>query len=222
MKVTDETLSAFLDNELTEAEMESVRKQLTADPALAHRLAELALVDAKMQTHYSAIDDHRTQGNVVTIPWWRRMRGHTGKAIAAAVIAGLVLTQWLALPSNDAPAWSDVVKALDSQPSGVVYQIGDLASVMPRLTFRSQADQWCRQYRLETTESASEQIACRSDGGTWEQIARVEARPLPGTDTYQTASGGSVLDETLDRMMAGSPIGPDAERALLQHQWGSR
>lgn len=241
MKVTDETLSAFLDNELTEAEMASVRTQLAADPALAHRLAELALVDAELQTHYSAIDDHPMpeavtrmleaehsedgaprHANVVTIPWWRRMRGHTGKAIAAAVVAGVALTQWLVLPSNDAPAWSEVVSALDSQPSGVVYQIGDHASVMPRLTFRSQADQWCRQYRLETTETASEQIACRSDEGTWEQIARIDAQPLPGADTYQTASGGSGLDETLDRMMAGSPIGPDAERALLQHQWGSR
>ncbi|MEP1215972.1 MAG: hypothetical protein ABJM11_15945 [Marinobacter sp.] len=241
MKVTDKTLSAFLDNELTEAERESVRKRLAADPALAHRLAELALGDAQLQTHDSAIDDHpmrvaRTgmletehskdgpskQGNVVTIPWWHRLRGHAGKTIAAAVIAGVALTQWLALPSSDGPAWSEVANALDRQPSGVVYQIGETASVIPRLTFRSQRDQWCRQYRLETTESASEQIACRSGGGTWEQVARAEALPLPGPDSYQPASGGSVLDETLDGMMAGSPIGPDAERALLQHQWGER
>lgn len=241
MKMTDETLSAFLDNELTDAEMEMVRQQLMADPALAERLAELASVDAELQAHYSAIDDRpmpaavtrmleaehsqdgaSNQDNVVTFPWWRRLKGNAGKAVAAAVIAGVALTQWLALPSNEAPAWSEVVTALDSQPSGVIYQIGERASVMPRLTFRSQDGQWCRQYRLETTESASEQIACRSDGGTWDQIARVESRPLPGTDTYQTASGGSVLDETLDRVMAGSPIGTEAERALLQHQWGDR
>lgn len=157
-----------------------------------------------------------------TDPWWLRMRGHAGKAVAAAVIAGVALTQWLAIPSNESLAWAEVANALDRQPSGVIYQIGETSSVMSRVTFRSHADQWCRQYRLETTESASEQIACRSHGGTWEQIARVEAPPLPDPDTYQTASGERMLDQTLGRMMAGSPIGPDAERALLQHQWADR
>lgn len=157
-----------------------------------------------------------------TDPWWRRMRGHAGKAVVAAVIVGVALTQWLALPSREGLAWSEVANALDRQPSGAIYQLGEGASVVPRLTFRSQADQWCRQYRLQTTESASEQIACRSDGGTWEQIAQVEAPPMAGPDTYQTASGGNMLEQTLDRMMAGSPIGPDAERALLQHQWAER
>ncbi|MDX1457595.1 MAG: hypothetical protein R3276_08390 [Marinobacter sp.] len=241
MTITDETLSAFLDNELTDVEMETVRRQLAADPALADRLAELASVDAELQSHYGAIDDRpmpaavtrmleaeprrdstNKQDKVVPFPWWRRMRGHAGQAVAAAVIAGVALTLWLTPPAEEGPAWSEVVNALDSQPSGVVYQIDDHVLMMPRLTFRSQSDRWCRQYRLETTKSASEQIACRSDGGIWEQIARVEAPPLPGPDTYQTASGGSVLDQTLDQMMAGSPIGPDAERALLQHQWADR
>ena len=46
MKMTDETLSAFLDNELTDAEMEAVRDQIEKDPTLADRLAEMASVDA--------------------------------------------------------------------------------------------------------------------------------------------------------------------------------
>ncbi|MDK8462510.1 hypothetical protein [Marinobacter sp. SS13-12] len=241
MNITDETLSAFLDNELAEAEMEAVRDQLEADPSLADRLAGLAAVDAELQSHYGSIDDRPmpesvtrmlaaetsddadpAQDNVVTFPWWRRMRGHTGKAVAAAVIAGVALTQWLTLPSNGETAWPAVVSVLDSQPSGEVYQLDNHASLTPRLTFRSQAGEWCRQFRLETDDVASEQIACRSEGGAWEQAARVEARPSPEPESYQTASGGSVLDETLDQMMDGSPIGPDAERALLQHRWGDR
>lgn len=240
MNMTDETLSAFLDNELPEAEMEAVRDQLAVDPALADRLAELAWVDAELLAHYSSIDDRPMpasvtrmletdqsqstasgQGNVITFPWWRRMRGHTGKAVAAAVIAGVVLTQWLTQPSTGDPTWPEVVNVLDNQPSGEVYQVDSLAALTPRLTFRSQAGEWCRQFRLETAGSASEQIACRSEAGAWEQVAQVEVRPSPEPDTYQTASGGSVLDRTLDGMMAGSPIGVDAERALLRHQWGT-
>jgi anti-sigma factor RsiW len=57
MKMTDETLSAFLDNELTDAEMEAVRDQIEKDPTLADRLAEMASVDAELQAHYGSIDD---------------------------------------------------------------------------------------------------------------------------------------------------------------------
>lgn len=233
MNMTDETLSAFLDNELTEAEMEAVRDRLAVDPALADRLAELASVDAELQAHYRSIDDRPmpasvtrmlepANDNVVTFPWWRRVREHSVKAVAAAVIAGVALTQWLTQPSNGDPAWPAVANILDNQPSGEVYQVGDHASLTPRLTFRSLAGEWCRQFRLETEGSASEQIACRNDAGTWEPVARAEAEPAPASDTYQTASGGSVLDQTLDRMMADSPIGPNTERALLQHEWGGQ
>lgn len=241
MNINDETLSAFLDNELTNAEMQAVRDQLAEDPVLADRLADLASVDAELQAHYSSIDDRPLPAsvtrmletepaggsapereNVVTFPWWRRLRGHTGMAIAAAVIAGVALSQWLTLPSDSGPAWAEVVDILDTQPSGEVYQVTHEATLTPRLTFRSQGGEWCRQFRLETEASATEQIACRSDAGTWERVARAEAGPSSAPDTYQTASGGSVLDQTLGRIMAGSPIGPDAERTLLQHQWNAR
>lgn len=242
MNMTDETLSAFLDNELTEIEMEAVRNQLEADPALADRLAELASVDAELQAHYGSIDDRpmpesvvrMLEGNqssgattangnsVVEFPWWRRVRGHTGKAIAAAVIAGVALTHWLTLPPNGDLAWSTVATVLDSKPSGKVYQISNQAKLTPRLTFQNTAGEWCRQFRLDTGDSATEQIACRSEAGAWEQVARVNAEPAPPSDTYQTASGGSVLDKMLDQIMVGTPVGPNEERELLTQQWGSQ
>lgn len=241
MNITDETLSAFLDNELNDAEMEVVRDQLAENPTLADRLAELASVDAELQAHYGSIDDRPVpasiirmleaeppenaapaQDHVVVFPWWRRVKGHTGKAIAAAVIAGVVMTQWLTQPSDGEPAWPAIVDILNHQPSGEVYQLDSETTLTPRLTFRSQAGEWCRQFRLDMEASASEQIACRGDGGTWERVAQVEAEPAAAPDTYQTASGGSALDQTLDRMMADAPIGPDAERALIQHEWGNR
>lgn len=241
MNITDETLSAFLDNELTEVEMQAVRDHLAADPALADRLAELATVDTELQAHYSSIDDRPMPpsitrmleaggtGNaapekdkVVTFPWWRRMRSHIGKAVAAAVVAGVAMTHWLTLPSHGEPTWSEVVKVLDNQPSGEVYSVSDQATLTPRLTFRNQAGDWCRQFRLQTQDSASERIACRSQAGAWEQVAQVDTGLSSSPDTYQTASGGNVLDQTLDRIMAGAPIGPSAERALLQHEWGGQ
>jgi len=250
MNTTDETLSAFLDNELTEADMEAVRDQLAADPSMADRLAELATVDAELQAHYSLIDDRPLpesvtrmlegipsrnaapgKDNVVSFPWWRTMqwrrtmqwqgsmRGHVGKAAAAAVIAGVALMQWFDMPLNGDPAWPAVTQVLNSQPSGEIYQVSNQATLTPRLTFRNQAGEWCRQFRLESTDAASEQIACRSKAGGWEQVARAEVEPSSESGNYQTASGGNVLDETLDRIMANSPIGPEKESALLEQLW---
>jgi|AntRauTorcE11898_2_1112593.scaffolds.fasta_scaffold02508_6 negative regulator of sigma E activity len=244
MNTTDETLSAFLDNELTDADMEAVRDQLAADPSLADRLAKLATVDAELQAHYSSIDDRPMpesvtrmlkeapsrnaaprKDNVVSFHWWRTMqwrgsmRGHAGKAAAAAVIAGVALMQWFDLPLNGDPAWPAVTQVLDSQPSGEDYQVNNQATLMPRLTFRNQAGEWCRQFRLESADAASEQIACRSKAGGWEQVARAEVEPSSESGNYQTASGGNVLDETLERIMANSPIGPEKESALLEQLW---
>lgn len=57
MKITDETLSAFLDNELSAQEMDSVRARIAEDENLANRLAELAAADTIVRDTYSSIDD---------------------------------------------------------------------------------------------------------------------------------------------------------------------
>ena len=40
MNLTDEVLSAFLDGELPEADMQTIRSRLVTDPALGERLAD--------------------------------------------------------------------------------------------------------------------------------------------------------------------------------------
>ncbi|WP_341581812.1 hypothetical protein [Marinobacter metalliresistant] len=238
MKITDETLSAFLDSELSSAEMAAVREQLAVDPSLADRLAELAAVDSELQGHYSSIDDRPlpaavsrmlaeedrraasgANDHVIAFPWWRRLREHSGKAIAAAVVAGFALAQWLTLPSDGNPAWPAVAEILESQPSGQAYSASDDAMLTPRLTFRNQTGEWCRQFGLDAGNTASEQIACRTQSGTWEQRVQVETGQPVTADGYQTASGGSLLDDQLDQMMSGPPLGPEAESALLGQQW---
>lgn len=238
MKITDETLSAFLDNELSPAEMDAVREQVATDPSLADRLAELAAVDSELQGHYGAINDRplpvsvsrmltaqnpgdapQATNNVLQFPWWRRMREHPVKAVAAAVVAGFAMAQWLTAPTEDHAAWPEVAGVLESQPSGQIYPVSEHIELTPRLTFRNQSGEWCRQFRLETANSASEQIACRTDSGSWEQKVQVETGRPVADDDYQTASGGSVLDDQLDRMMSTPPIGRERERKLLERQW---
>lgn len=56
MKISDEQLSAFLDQELTGPEMDAIREAIRFDASLADRLALLASADAMLRRHASAID----------------------------------------------------------------------------------------------------------------------------------------------------------------------
>lgn len=238
MKMTDELLSGFLDNELSESEMDAVRDQIALDPALADRLAELASVDAELQRHYGAIDDQpmpeavirlleqplsaARPDNVVAFHWWRRLRDHSGKAIAAAVIAGFAMNQWLNSPAVDEPHWPAVAKVLEHEPSGDAYVLDSTGTLTPQLTFQNREGDWCRQFRVDLADNVSEQIACRDNAGTWELLARVEVQAASEPGTFQTASGGHVLDEALDQMMSGSPLAPEQEQGLLEQRWSGR
>ncbi len=64
----------------------------------------------------------------------------------------------------------------------------------------------------------------RPDSGEntgWPAVAQEEVEPIPASDTYQTASGGHVLDGTLDRMMSGAPMSRSEEQAVLE-RWGDK
>ncbi len=238
MKMTDETLSAFLDNELTQPQMEAVREALIADPTLSDRLAEFATVDDELQKHYSSIDARpmpqeilhllddqpsedkaNDRNNVIEFPWWRQVKAHSRKAIAAAVVAGVALFQWTNVSTDGEPGWPAVAAVLDSQASGEAYSLEANATLTPRLTFQNQSGQWCRQFRVDWETSSSEQIACRDNSGSWTQVASQAAEPVADSERYQAASGGSIMDDELDRMMAGPPVSPETEQQLLKQQW---
>ncbi len=121
MKISDQQLSAFLDAELPEAEMEQIRDRLAEDDILAERLANLAQVDATLNQSYRAIDEapysegltqvleraeqeladapksteanaqSEPADNVVEFPLWRRVRESIQQHAAAAAVAALFI-----------------------------------------------------------------------------------------------------------------------------------
>ncbi|MCL1113363.1 hypothetical protein L2703_07090 [Shewanella basaltis] len=119
MNLSDETLSAFLDAELPEHDMEKVRMALIEDEAIAERLAELAMVDAMVKDHYQAIvqqpipaatqalladaepvatnpvidnsvTDNPVKNNVVEFPWWRKAQQQVQQYAAAIAVIALI------------------------------------------------------------------------------------------------------------------------------------
>lgn len=240
MNITDETLSAFLDSELPEQEMQAVRDRLLEDPALSDRLAALASSDRAVASHYSAIDnrplpravtallgqDQRGPAEVIEFPWWRRIQKavdrRSGIAVAAALVMGFGLAQLLSLsPTGTDATWRAVAQSLETTPSGETRTLEPGGQLVPRLTFTNREGEYCRLFRVQTADRASENIACRrgqSDAG-WVQVASVEVEQVGPANGYKAASGGSVLDPILDRMISGAVVGREQETRLLSEGW---
>lgn len=244
MKVTDETLSAFLDAELPEQEMQAVRELLRAEPELTDRLAQLAMVDQQLLQHYSEIDqqplpqsisdlfeqveDEPVLSSAAAVEPGRVLpfrkpeqvtanpRRYSRMAIAAALVMAVGLFQWLGKDPDE--QWQTVATKLETSASGAPQELADGRILTPRLTFENQEGDYCRQYRLQGVRQASENIACRTADG-WSLIAEVPVEHTAASAGYQPASGGSVLDEQLDRMMVGSALTTSEERGLLDGGW---
>lgn len=233
MKITDEQLSAFLDAELSNAEMDAIREQLLEDESLADRLAEFALVDELVAVSAKQIDarpipqsintllqEQPATAQILAFPLWKRVQKSLQQPIAiaasVALVIGFGMTQMLN-HNTDSSGWSAVAKVLEVAPSGVVQVAANGAEVKPRLTFKNHSGEYCRQFDLKNDQGFSENIACRQNG-QWQITASIAGEKSQGGD-YQTASGGSALDETLEKMVEGDMFNASAETDAIAKSW---
>jgi hypothetical protein len=256
MNLSDETLSAFLDAELPEAEMERVRMALVDNEAIAERLAELAMVDVMVQEHYQAIDqqpipastqalladeelvaanpvtDTFVTDNVVEFPWWRKAQQHVQQYAAAVAVIALIAgygvyqiespspSQTNIAAANSLSLQNDISEQLTHLPSGIDTMLDNDSVLTIQLSFYNQQGELCRQYAVQDQAQQSNVIACQQQG-QWQQMASVEYKSDPDHQIdhqalYQTASGGSALDEVLDQLIADAPLTMVQEQKALQ------
>lgn len=237
MNINDETLSAFLDQELPEEQMTQVRHAIAADPSVSERLAELASADTLVKQHARAIDTiplpeaitamlqadtpgKSAQNNVIPLPLWRR--GHKWLSQHAALAAGVMLVIGFAAgtltPGPTSSLDSGAIMAhLDSLPSGETVAVAPDTQVQNRFTFLDTQGRPCRQYQVRTAQEVSENVACRQDDG-WELIATARASDIYQTGEYQPASGAALLDSVLDSIMPGGALSLEEEAALMS-EW---
>ena len=162
MNINDETLSAFLDSELSEHEMEQVRKALETDDELVMRLAELSEVDMRVKEHATSIDDaplsdslaktvakldtattkNTSNSNVVTLTPWQRVKQSANKSLAiaasVAVVFGIAMTSYLQPNESQNLVASNIASALDTQLSSGEYKQSDGSVFSAQLSFNNQ------------------------------------------------------------------------------------
>lgn len=233
MKTSDEMLSAFLDAALDDADMEQVRLRLITDDTLTDRLAALAMVDSLVLQHYEQINqqplpdavlrllDNTVQpsANIIQFPWWRKaqqqLQQHAAAVACIALFAGYGLSQLTGTTDNVTAALStNVMRVLNSAPSGVSAAAAPEVIITPRLSFFSQQGDFCRQYSQQANSDSSENIACRRDG-QWQLATSLQTDTTISGGQYQTASADPAIDAVLDRMMAGPALNATEEQQQL-------
>ncbi len=132
----DERLSAYLDGELTDEEVEHLEADLARDAALQAELSRLRAVVAFLHDEgpvraplgfHSAVMARIDEEHPVRAPWWAWMRRPFGMpveglAVAAVALLVLAVVGWPvgeAPPEGEAPVWRDVPAEPDAAPAAV-------------------------------------------------------------------------------------------------------
>jgi hypothetical protein len=245
MNISDEMLSAFLDMELHEDDMEKVRSALESDDDLVMRLAELAQADQWVAENAAVIDntpmpedllqlakilDKKTAQNqatetsskVVSLSRWQSLNNRISKhyalaaGIAMAFGVGTVTLMQSQQPSTLLTA--DIAQILEQVRSGEISSTAQGDTITANLSFTNHAGDYCRQFQTITEQTASVNIACKEKAQWRLKITEQISRPENMTD-YRVASNKAHLDRAIDAMIKGNVMDSAQEQQAIQSNW---
>lgn len=241
-EINDEVLSAYMDGELEAGETLDVRDAIEEDSALGERLAALTAADALVRKHAHALDrqplpagvlrrleeqsseatDPEACGSqVIHVDFLRRgchyVQTHAAAAACLVLAVGVVAFVVGRMDGRAVPGMTEYASALASSTSGDTIMLDEANTLVTRFSFRDESGRFCRQYRLQTPEQSTENVACR-DENDWVVVASLDATLADGGE-YRPASQLPAMDSLLDEMMAGAPLSLTEERQLIRNDW---
>lgn len=158
----------------------------------------------------------------------RRFRWPEYAAMAASLAVGLVIggqsgifdpvavdADTIIVASANGPTLAPAVaQFLATKAGGETQQLAGLGLARASISFRDGEDRFCRQFSIEAKATATDGVACLSDG-EW-AVAAIGTRSIDGGDV-RTASGdaSSAVLAAVDEMIDGDPLDAGAEKAAL-------
>ena len=245
MKISDEMLSAFLDAELSEEDMEAVRCALETDDDLVMRLAELAQVDhwvvenaAIMDTTPVADDllqlakkiDKKiaqdkpsvTGENVVSLSRWKSInksiQKHYALAAGVAMLFGVGTVTLMQSQQQSSVITAGVAQALDQVPSGEMSITTQGDAITANLSFTNHAGDYCRQFQHVNEQKTSVNIACK-ENTQWQLKLTEKVNLAENLADYRTASNNAQLDSAIDDMIKGPAMDRAQEQRAITNNW---
>ena len=230
MKVELETLIAFVDGELSEAERAQVQQALDADPALRAQLEKQQQLRARISSAFDPIAQQapsarlaeavRAPSNVMSLAarrprWSVREWGAMAASLAAGLIVGIsVLRPQSVVTTDDATlvASGSLHQALDSQLAS-----DTSAPVRIGLTYRNRDGAVCRTFAANTAHMQG--LACRA-GSQWRlEMVTHDA----GAQSGDMRTAGTEIDPAILQAaqagMSGDAFDANAERQARDGRW---
>jgi hypothetical protein len=117
---------------------------------------------------------------------------------------------------------SGLYNALERSASGESVEIEPGIVATPVLTFATTDGTLCRRLEIASSASMTQALACRRDAAWFVELADF-ASGTPGgpNGVYRPATGAQSpeIEDAIDRMIEGEPLGRDAENALIARGW---
>lgn len=244
MTISDDTLMAYLDNELAPDERARVDAALGTNPALRERLQQQEVVRRALTAAFGPVvnerlPDHLLQtARTAPVSWRWRLRQSLSQfsfsvlggqnltfarfASGAAVLLVGVAIGWIATrgPNADnetglAIAKGPLAQALEQQLASDVRQQGPRVGV----SFRAKSGQLCRTFDAGASSGNKAGIACRGPAD-WTIETLVAAEPRAGSP-YEVVGSAMppAVSDAVENLMAGEPFDAAQERKARDRNW---
>jgi hypothetical protein len=230
----EELLLAHVDGELDALTADRVAKALAEDADLRNVAEAQRRLRECLAEHYAPVADEEVperframlETNVVPLPAARAQRRpvlgwRAGAAIAASFAVGVIAAQMI--PERTIPtgvtgdrliAAGPLARALDTQ---LASEQSGTEPTRIGVSFAAKDGTLCRTFESRVMAG----LACREDEG-WQVVTSAAARPAPGGEYRQAASGTALVMRVSQDLMKGEPFDSRAERQARDTGWASR
>jgi len=239
VKYDDETLMAFVDDELDSALHAEIAAAVESDPALARRVEQQRALNAKVAGVFAKVLDQplperltraalADRGNVLQFParparapaapW----RAREWVAMAASLGLGVLISWRVLAPGDSAPivagnnalvAHGELARALDHQLASE--QRGE-EPVLVGLTFKARDGNYCRSFEMRATRTAG--LACRASS-EWQVTATDSSAPAQGQMQQASSALSPAILRAIEARVDGAALDAEAERGAQQTGW---
>ena len=245
MTLSTETLMAYIDAELSDAEMRRVEAEIAAQPELQayieqQQMLRRGLHDAFDNMLAEPVPDRLLAAVAQPASWRWRLAGRlrelasrrtliwSGIPAAAALSAGLVIGVMLGGPSEGnivsgaggllahGPLATALTHQLAAQPTRT-------AAAKIGISFRDKSGRYCRSFETRGAAPVAG-VACHA-GGDWHIAALAQSQAETGAGAAYQPAGSAMPDavrSAVAGLIAGAPLDAAAERAARDGGWNKK
>ena len=243
-------IGAYLDGEMTSAELAAFEAELAADALLAADVLRFRGSDSELRGALGSAGAETIEadllarlgladGEVVNLADARRARDMRAPAapparrwvwpaagaLAAGLAAFLVFGRppQAVAPLDGLEATPAFQLAMHELPSASQKLLDGGTTVSPRLTFVAGDGRYCREFSVTAPQATQVGIACRR-GTTWriEALAKGDAAaPVDGQLQTAGSDDNAALDATYKQLAGSDPIDGESEKRLIANSWAA-